>query len=363
MQSHHATRNTTTTSFTYTEGSQVPQDVTHVIIHPSVTIIEERAFFERTSLISIEFSCSPSSSSFLTTIGRYAFSHCISLTSLHLPEFPSSLLTIGNGAFYHCTALASIHLSNSLWAIHGMAFSFCTSLTELQLPNSLTIIGNSAFSFCKSLTSVWLPKSLSTFSITAFLNCTKLATIHAPSPRSPYCRYGDTTSVVKYIQMDNNPLSLRAALEKSGFHPVQLTCNLLLSSTLSSFGSTCSRYGWQKNLYFDWKTPCRTTNLQHNSDATATRNYPSTFQRPHKRRLPLCIAASQSFRWSTRRRILQKILAANPAAIGVTDVVTGLEPFMLAAVGMESDWETVYRLLVAYPPAIGCWRQFCGRLE
>eukprot|EP00555_Chaetoceros_dichaeta_P012816 CAMPEP_0198257416 /NCGR_PEP_ID=MMETSP1447-20131203/7116_1 /TAXON_ID=420782 /ORGANISM="Chaetoceros dichaeta, Strain CCMP1751" /LENGTH=109 /DNA_ID=CAMNT_0043944327 /DNA_START=713 /DNA_END=1042 /DNA_ORIENTATION=+ len=77
--------------------------------------------------------------------------------------------------------------------------------------------------------------------------------------------------------------------------------------------------------------------------------------RPRRRRryrLPLCIAAAQSFQWyEPKQQLLQKILKANMAAIEVTDSSSGLEPFMLAAVGLESDLEAVFRLLVEYPVA------------
>lgn len=44
------------------------------------------------------------------------------------------------------------------------------------------------------------------------------------------------------------------------------------------------------------------------------------------------------------------------AAIEVTDSSLGLEPFMLAAVGLESDFEDVHRLLVEYH----LWLTFVG---
>jgi len=79
---------------------------------------------------------------------------------------------------------------------------------------------------------------------------------------------------------------------------------------------------------------------------------PTTHHPRRRYRLPLCIAAAQSFQWSEpKQQLLQKILKANMAAIEVTDSSSGLEPFMLAAVGLDSDFEAVYRLLVEYPVA------------
>ena len=65
-------------------------------------------------------------------------------------------------------------------------------------------------------------------------------------------------------------------------------------------------------------------------------------------RLPLCTAAALSVKW----KYIQLIFEANMVAIYEKDVVTGLSPFMLAAVGMGSDLESVYRLCREYPVAI-----------
>eukprot|EP00555_Chaetoceros_dichaeta_P008587 CAMPEP_0198261572 /NCGR_PEP_ID=MMETSP1447-20131203/10271_1 /TAXON_ID=420782 /ORGANISM="Chaetoceros dichaeta, Strain CCMP1751" /LENGTH=71 /DNA_ID=CAMNT_0043949533 /DNA_START=1015 /DNA_END=1230 /DNA_ORIENTATION=- len=40
------------------------------------------------------------------------------------------------------------------------------------------------------------------------------------------------------------------------------------------------------------------------------------------------------------------------SVIEVTDPLTGLEPFMLAAIGPGSDWEAIYQLLREFPAAI-----------
>jgi len=72
-------------------------------------------------------------------------------------------------------------------------------------------------------------------------------------------------------------------------------------------------------------------------------------------RLPLAIAAERSVSWSSARSHdgaggwLPMVLRENLAAIEDTDPVTGLSMFMLAAVGEDSDWEAVYRLLVEFP--------------
>jgi len=60
-------------------------------------------------------------------------------------------------------------------------------------------------------------------------------------------------------------------------------------------------------------------------------------------------AAERSLKWSSW---LGKIFKVYMPAIEHTDVVTGFEPFMLAAVGSKSDLEAVFELLRLNPAAM-----------
>ena len=82
-------------------------------------------------------------------IGDDAFSSCVSLTTITLPD---SLTTIGDGAFYICVSLTTVTLPEGLTSIGEGAFAFCETLTTVTLPNGLTSIGDSAFSNCDALT-------------------------------------------------------------------------------------------------------------------------------------------------------------------------------------------------------------------
>ena len=64
--------------------------------------------------------------------------------------------------------------------------------------------------------------------------------------------------------------------------------------------------------------------------------------------LPLFTAAAVSMKWKDTERIFE----ANKIAIYNKNLVTGLSPFMLAAVGKNSDLESVYRLCREYPVAL-----------
>jgi len=79
------------------------------------------------------------------------------------------------------------------------------------------------------------------------------------------------------------------------------------------------------HMYYNWKTWAKTRSLDG--------------------RLPLVTAAVRSLKWSFTRQIF----AANMPIIHEIDEMTGLPPFMLAAIGKDSDLESIYNLMKECP--------------
>ena len=83
----------------------------------------------------------------VTSIGNYAFSHCLKLTSVKIPV---DLIEIGSGAFEY-TGLTSLTIPVGVSKIEYALFYGCRELTSVTLPAGITEIGMYAFATCKKL--------------------------------------------------------------------------------------------------------------------------------------------------------------------------------------------------------------------
>ena len=166
----------------------------------------------------------------MTNIGVYAFSCCLSLTSINIPD---GVTNIGHAAFGGCRSLTSINIPSSVVNINGNPFSGwngklyneskefiyehqvlfnkdrttliayisndtnciipdgvinigdkafygCKSLNSINIPNSVTYIGDKAFYRCKSLNSINIPNSVTNIGNKAFSWCKSLTSINIP---------------------------------------------------------------------------------------------------------------------------------------------------------------------------------------
>ena len=86
-----------------------------------------------------------------TSIEKYAFYVCISITSITIPN---SITSIGDRAFYSCSFLTFVNLPNSIVNIGDDTFAYCNSLIHINIPNSIKRIGNYAFYACDKLTNI-----------------------------------------------------------------------------------------------------------------------------------------------------------------------------------------------------------------
>ena len=117
-----------------------------------------------------------------TSIGNSAFSNCINLTSVTIPN---SVTSIGNNAFRYCNNLTSVTISNSVTIIGNFAFSSCDNLASIEIPNGVRVIGDQAFQDCyNNLESVTISSSITSIAFQAFYGCAELrsVTVKATTP-------------------------------------------------------------------------------------------------------------------------------------------------------------------------------------
>ena len=145
------------------------QDIKKVVINNGITSIGRFAFWYCRSLTSITI---PSS---VTTINEYAFSRCHSLTSVTIPN---SVTSIGDGAFKFCYSLTSITLPKSITSISYETFMYCNKLAKVTILGNITSVGDRAFCACSNLTSISIPVSVTYFGENAFDDCYKLTDVY-----------------------------------------------------------------------------------------------------------------------------------------------------------------------------------------
>ena len=121
------------------------EEIKDLVIPNDVTLIKKYAFYNCSSLISVNFGNS------VTAIRDEAFRDCLNLTSVN---FGNSVTLIGSMAFCGCDGLTSVTIPNSVKSIGDYAFYNCDGLTSVTIPNSVIGVGRYAFSRCRGLVSV-----------------------------------------------------------------------------------------------------------------------------------------------------------------------------------------------------------------
>ena len=170
--------------------------LTSITIPDSVTSIGYLAFYDCRSLTSITI---PDS---VTSIGESAFSCCSGLTSI-IVEHGNSVYhsagkclieTVSKTLISGCKN-SVIPDDGSVTSIGDAAFSGCIDLTSITIPDSVTSIGYWAFSDCRRLASVTIPNSVTSIGYRAFDDCSNLKKIIFTGTRSQWDKIGYETEI------------------------------------------------------------------------------------------------------------------------------------------------------------------------
>lgn len=154
-------------------------NLTSVVLPPNVTILSDGStnidnygsFRNCTSLTSVTLNNG------LQLISSYAFRGCTALTSIYIPPTVTQISRDDNyskGSFMGCTSLSSVTGCQGLTTIGRYAFKDCSSLssiTTLLSSGLVTTISDYAFDSCTGLTgTLTLPSGITTIRSYAFQN-------------------------------------------------------------------------------------------------------------------------------------------------------------------------------------------------
>lgn len=128
------------------------------------------------------------------------FSGCTSLTSVDINWNNVTDHTVPENIFRKCSSLQSIDLTGAT-TINRYAFQDCTSLTQVTGTQSITSIGNSAFENCRNLQSIDI-SNVTSISTNAFANCYNISNFETLSlPNLTYLKTNNNGVFKNCIQI------------------------------------------------------------------------------------------------------------------------------------------------------------------
>ncbi|MCL2087527.1 MAG: leucine-rich repeat protein [Oscillospiraceae bacterium] len=157
----------------------------------------------------------------VTKISDSAFSNCVNLTNLQIPE---GVTDIGASAF-DGAGLTEIQLPPNITGIRNYTFRN-TKLSEIIIPDSVVSIGVAAFANCANLSNVTIGEGVTDISTLAFENCTSLTSIIFKSKTPPNFGGNVFNGVAKEGVIITVPYGAKAAYEAGsaleGFEIVEI---------------------------------------------------------------------------------------------------------------------------------------------
>lgn len=149
-----------------------------VSIPDTVTSIGEYAFDNCDGLTAVTVPAN------VVSIGDYAFYGCMNLKKIYISDLAAwcniEFGSNSRGTFYNLylngEKVIDLVIPDGITSIKRYAFSYCGSITNVILPDGVTSIGNEAFSGCNNLTDITIPASVTSIGGSVFSG--KLNRIH-----------------------------------------------------------------------------------------------------------------------------------------------------------------------------------------
>lgn len=272
---------------------------TELVLPADITQIYKYAFYNYKDLTSITIGSN------VTNIGDYAFQNCRGLTSIVVNEgntkyhsagnclietatktlilgckasiIPDddSVTNISDSAFSGCVGLTSITIPDSVTNI-GTTFRDCGDLINVVIGNGVTNINSRAFDSCSSLTNITIGNKVTSIDYYAFSDCNSLQNIYI-TDIAAWCNISGLDNLMNNNRSSNKNLYLNNELISSVVIPDSVTsineyafynCNSLTSVTIPSSVTNISDYAFTgcrklKTIYYtgDVASWCKITEL------------------------------------------------------------------------------------------------------
>ena len=248
---------------------------TELVLPADITQIYKYAFYNYKDLTSITIGSN------VTNIGDYAFQNCRGLTSIVVNEgntkyhsagnclietatktlilgcktsiIPNddSVTNISNSAFSGCVGLTSITIPDSVINI-GTAFRDCDDLINVVIGNGVTNINSRAFESCSSLTNITIGNKVTSINYYAFSGCNSLQNIYI-TDIAAWCNISGLDNLMNNNRSSNKNLYLNNELISSVVIPDSVTsineyafynCNSLTSVTIGNKVTSINYYAF-----------------------------------------------------------------------------------------------------------------------
>lgn len=168
--------------------------------------------------------------------GDRVFSGCTALKKVDLSD--TYITIISSDAFSGCISLEEIVIPNTVTVICGSAFHNCYSLTEINLPNNLESIGIYAFHKCKGLTQITIPAKVSYIGCGAFEDCTNLKDVTVQNENPPILEEGENNNCDTFTNCSSEleihiPVGTKATYNETQWANYNLKGSCYISGTVT----------------------------------------------------------------------------------------------------------------------------------
>lgn len=166
----------------------------------------------------------------VTSIGSFAFSECINIQSVTLPD---SITSIGFAAF-HETRIVNISIPDSVTTIGDDAFASCSHLSTVKISSNMNDIGR-LFPYCSNLHEIVIPSSVTLIDEEVFFNTSDLYDINIYGYKNSYAETFANENNYEFVEIDCTP-DLMGQLGENVYYEYNNDGTLNISGTGAMWG-------------------------------------------------------------------------------------------------------------------------------